>query len=225
MPAYVYKTLQELRAALRARLGFGATGSATGASDEILNSFLQSAYAHVYQLQDWKKLRSYTDTSLGIGQTLIDYPASADPERLFTPPGSKSPIWVLTSGQWIEVLEGISADNYATITSASYPMRYEALDQINLWPASNQVYTLRIWYITEKVSFKLDNDRPNVDDDLIFLHALAYAKLHYKMPDAANYLGQWEQMQAKISGRSVGQNAVIRRGNFQNEPLPKPVRV
>lgn len=226
MPAFTYKTLGELRAALRARLGFGGTGAATGSTDEILNSFLQSAYAHVYEMQDWKKMITYDDVSVGMGQNLIDYPAGANPDRLWTPPGSKSPIWVEYSGSWLPLEEGIPAAAWDTMDDQNtYPMRYELLDQILFWPVANALYPLKIWYVKSMSRFTQDNDRPLVDDNLIFLHALMNAKAHYKQPDAGNYVDQWNAMVAKIAGHSIGQNAVVRRSRPDDTPLPRPVVV
>lgn len=226
MPAFVYRTLQELRASLRARLGFGATGSATGASDEILNSFLLSAYHHVYWMQDWKKMITFEDVSVGMGQNLIDYPTNANPDRLWTPPDSKSPIWVQYSGSWVPLEEGISAAAWDTMDSpTTYPMRYELLDQILLWPKSNALYTVKIWYVAKMARFTLDGDRPTVDDNLVFLHALMNAKQHYNQPDAQIYINQWLELTGKIGGKQIGQNSVIRRGRPDDLPDPRPLVV
>lgn len=226
MPAFTYRTLGELRAELRARLGFGATGAATGASNEILNSFLRTAYQHVYWMQDWKKMTTFADVPIGMSQNLIDYPAGANPDRLWTPPGSRSPIWVQYSGSWIPLEEGIPAAAWDTMeNNNSYPMKYELLDQILFWPKSNAVYTLKVWYVRNMSAFTNDNDRPLVDDNLIFLHALMCAKLHYKQADAQTYVAQWESLTAKVGGRQIGQNSVIRRSRPDDTPLPRPVVV
>lgn len=223
MPAFTYRTLGELRAALRARLGFGATGAATGASDEILNSLLLSAYAHCYEMQDWKKMIAYEDVTIGAGQNLLDYPTDANPDRLWTPPGSRSPISVQNGTQWLPLAEGISVDMWATMDDQNtYPSRYELLDQILFWPRSNDVYTLKIWYVKKMGRFSQDNDRPEIDDNLIFLHALMTAKAHYKQADAQIYVDQWASMLARISGHQIGQNAVVRRTRAEDAPLPKP---
>jgi hypothetical protein len=226
MPAFTYRTLGDLRASLRARLGFGATGAATGASDEIINGFLLSAFHHVYWMQDWRKLIAYYDTTIGATQNLIDYPPDANPHRLWTPKDSSSPIWVQVNGTWIPAKEGISAAAWDTMDdNNSYPMRYELFDQIQFWPKSNAVYNLKIWYVKNMTRFTQDNDRPNVDDNLIFLHALVAAKSHYKQADAAMYTAQWTEMVAKVSGRQFGSNNVIRRDNPDNDPIPRPVVV
>jgi len=226
MPAFTYRTLGTLRQTLRTRLGFGASGAATGASDELLNSFLQSAYAHCYEMQDWKKMTAWFDSSVGMGQNLIDYPADANPDRLYTPPGSRSPLWILYSGSWVPMEEGIPAAAWDTMDNGNtYPMRYELYDQILLWPKANALYTVKIWYIKKMGSFSLDNDRPLLDDNLIFLHALMTAKQHYKQPDAGLYIQQWQEMVTKIRAHSIGQNKVIRRSRPDDIPDPRPVVV
>ena len=223
MPAYTWRTLEELRTALRARLGMAASGSGAGANQTIINSFLQSAQEHVYQLQDWKTLISYEDKSIGVGQNALDYPALANPMRLYTPPGSASPVWVYYSSKWVPILEGFGADHWDSMDDQdSYPTRYERYDQLQFWPKSNAIYTVRIWFVKALTRFTQDADRASVDDNLIFLHALSAAKAHYRHPDAGLYAAQWEAMQAKIRGQSIGQNSVIKRGGLREMPLPKP---
>lgn len=222
MSAFVYRTLGELRTELRARLGFAASGASAGASNAIIDSFLRSSQAHVYELQDWKKLVGFEDKTIGLGQNVLDYPAAANPERLFRPPESASPVWVQFSGKWMPVLEGFGADHWDSMDDASYPTRYERYDQLTFWPKANATYTVRIWFLRKLGAFTNDNDRATVDDNLVFLHALASAKAHYRQPDAGLYVEQWTAMQAKLRGHSIGQGGVFVRGGLRDAPLPRP---
>ncbi len=232
MAAFTYRTLGDLRQELRVRLGFGATGASQGANNDLLNSFLQNAQLEVYWLQDWKKLHTYVDKTVGVGQNLVDYPTTAagdsatlDPNRLVPTAGSKSPIWVKDANRWIPLDQGINEDLWDTMDQQdTYPARFELLDQILLWPKSDSLRTLRIWGIKALDRFTQDGDRASVDDSLIFLHALAHGKTHYGRADAPVYMSQWERISGKIKGAQIGSNRVFRR-RVQNEILPKPVVV
>jgi hypothetical protein len=226
MPAYVWRTLQDLRQELRARLGHQATGAASGASNPIIDSFLRTSQEYIYWMADWKKLTAYFDDTIGAAQNLLDYPTDANPDRLYTPPGSKSPIWVQYSSRWLSLSEGITVDHWDTMDNQnSYPTRYERYDQLLFWPKSNAVYTLKIWYIKKLERFTQENDRASVDDNLILTHALAKAKAHYRHPDANLYVSEWSTLEARVKGGTIGQNSVIRRTDPNTEPLPKPVVV
>ncbi len=232
MPAFVYRTLGELRQELRVRLGFGATGTSQGANNDLLNSFLQNAQNEVYWLQDWKKLHTFVDKTVGVGQNQIDYPtiaagdsATLNPDRLVPTGKSPTPLWVLDADRWIPMHQGINEDMWDTMDQQdTYPSRYELLDQILLWPRSDSVRTIRIWGIKALERFTQDGDRATVDDSLIALHALAHGKAHYGRADAPVYMAQWDRLKAKILGAQTGSNRVFRR-TVQNEIIPKPVVV
>ena len=222
MPAFTYRTLGDLRQELRARLGHQASGAASAASNPIIDSFLRTSQTFVYWMQDWKKLTAYADLTLGASQNLLDYPTDANPERLYTPPNSGGPISVLYSGTWLTLVEGISAEHWNTMDSETYPTRYERLDQLLFWPKANAVYTIKVWYIKKQERLTQENDRFCVDDTLVLAHALAKAKAHYRHPDAGLYLTEWQRLQARVQGGSIGQNSVQRRTDRSIVPLPKP---
>lgn len=224
MPAFTYRALGDLRQELRARLGHQASGAASGASNPIVDSFLRTSQEYIYWMSDWKKLTAHSDATIGVAQNLLDYPVDANPERLYTPPGSASPIWVLYSNKWLGLREGISLNHWDSMDDQdSYPTRYERYDQLQFWPKSNAVYTLKIWYIKKLARFTQENDRASVDDNLILTHALAKAKAHYRHPDANLYVSEWAMLEARVKGGSIGQNSVIRRSHTADDPLPKPI--
>jgi hypothetical protein len=104
----------------------------------------------------------------------------------------------------------------------SYPSRFERLARILVYPKADQAYTVRIWFVADLARFTQDNDRPGLDDEMIFLHALANAKAHYRQPDAATYQGQLNTMLATLRGQSF--KGVYRRDD-RPPAEPRPVVV
>lgn len=213
-----YRTLGDMRAELIRRLGYGAAGASAGVISATVDSFLYNAHVQIYWATDWKRLRKYADKTLGVDQYLLDYPEDANPERI-------KAIWVNVSGVWQEVKKGISEQDYTYQDNNSWPARYEEYAQIEVLPKSDAVYTVRIWYIQDLTRFSQDGDRSLVDDDLVFLHALANAKLHYKQPDGQVYQGQLESLLAKLKKNSWTQRVFPSNNSENLAPLSKPVVV
>ena len=217
-----YRTLETMRGELSARLGMGAMGASSGANMTSLNSFLRNGQAQLYRMQDWRHLTDYSDKTLGVGQNLIDYPTSgvmglggcARDKRILR---LENPY----AAQYFKLDEGITTDMWSTMETQSNPERYERYKQLLIYPKANQVYTIRVWFISDLGRFTEDGDECTLDDEMLFLHALANAKAHYRQPDAATYQGQLNTMLASLRGQSFGSNSVYRRGD-PVAPLQKP---
>jgi hypothetical protein len=210
-----FRTLGELRADLIRRLGFGASGASAGVITANIDNFLLLAHKHVYEAHDWMRLRKYEDQTIGVDQYLLDYPSDANEERI-------TDIWVQVNGVWREVHAGISKEDYTYQDNTSWPARYELYEQIELLPKADQQYTVRIWYIQQLTRLTQDGDRCMVDDELVFLHALANAKAHYRHADAQLYQGQFESLMTKLKGRSWTKKTFNRGGGDDSIPLVKP---
>ncbi len=217
-----YRTLGDMRQELRVRLGFAATGSAQGASNDLLNSFLQQAQNSIYWEQDWKFLMTYVDVDLGVNQNQIDYPGAINPQRLVPPVGFKSPVWVKDSSTWIPINEGISADMWDTMDTTSVPSAYERYNQILFYPKNNTLRTVRVWGIVNLGRFTQDADFASINSDLVFLHALAHAKAHYGKSDAAVYLTQFTALMNQLKGKQIGSNGVFSRGQPSDDRYFRP---
>jgi hypothetical protein len=69
-----------------------------------------------------------------------------------------------------------------------WPERYEIRQCIEVWPAPNSdQLRLRIKGHFGLEPFAADGDKCTIDDEAVFLFALARAKAHYRHPDAKNY--------------------------------------
>lgn len=209
-----YRTLEELRSELSARLGMGGMGASGGASLALLNSFLRNGQAQLYRLQDWRHMTNYQDKSLGVGQNLLDYPTTgvmgggtcARDKRVLR-------VETTVSGQYLKLSEGISTDMWSTMDTESSPSRYDRYQQLLIYPKANAVYTVRVWFVADLGRFTQDGDACTLDDEMVFLHALANAKAHYRQPDAETYQGQLNTLLGSLRGQSFGSDGVYRRGD------------
>ncbi len=217
-----YRTLEELAAIVSARLGFGSQGSSLGANAVLIRSFLQSAQYQLYWMQDWKKLTKRYDASIGVGQTLNDYPTDANPERILKVSTNRGST---TSPDWVDLEQGIETFHYNTVTLQSFPKRYEVYNQIETWPENDAVRPLRIWYIQALPSFTENTDRPLIDDEMILLHATAAGKGHYRHPDAPQWASQLDALLTRIRGTAFGNKRFHAPGKEPAEPLARPVVV
>lgn len=193
----VNKTLGELRSTLALRLGFGATGSA-GINAGLLDSFLQNAQYQLFAQFEWRHLIKYDEKTTGVDQALYDWAVDCDPSRI-------REIAINDGSRWVPMHEGISFAMRSNDSQAT-PMRYERYAQMEVWPVPDAVYTIRRYYTATPARFTEDNDRASIDDALVFLHALANAKLHYKQADGEGYGSQLQTMMEKLKGQSRGQS-------------------
>lgn len=200
-----YRTLEELRAIVLARVGMGGMGASGGANQALFDSFLSNGQFQLYMAQDWKHLTKYYSASLGQGQNQIDYPPDAVRSmrilNIDTPYG----------GVWRDLFETITTDMWSTMETLSYPCRYERYEQVLIYPKADQIYTIRFKYIRDLSRFTENADRATIDDEMILLHATTMAKLHYRQPDAQAYQGQLDTLLAHLRGNSFGRNGVYRR--------------
>lgn len=208
-----YRTLETLRTNLLARLGMGGMGASGGANLTSIDSFLQNGQAQLYRMQDWRRLIDYQDKTLGTAQNLLDYPTAgvmsgktcARDQRVLK-------VETTYSGQYLQLREGIETEMWSTMETQSSPSRYERFSQILIYPKANQTYTVRVWFVGDLGRFTEDGDECTLDDDMVFLHALANAKAHYRQPDATTYQGQLNTLLGSLRGQSFGSNGVYRRG-------------
>jgi hypothetical protein len=219
-----YRTLGELQSELLSRLGMGAMGASGGANLTLISSFLRNGQAQLYRMQDWKHLTDYKDVTLGEEQNLLDYPSAG---TMNTDVGCTRDKRILKveryySGEWRELDEGIRTEDWNTMDTLSWPQRFERYTQLMIYPKANQTYTVRVWFVGDLGPFTQSSDTATLDDEMIFLHALANAKAHYRQPDAPTYQGQLNTLLASLRGQAF--KGVYRRDN-PPPTLPRPVIV
>lgn len=211
-----YKTLGELRSDMRAMLGAASSGASAGPNATLIDTHLRNAQTLLYWTHDWAHLRRHENKALGASQTLIDYPTAANPDRI-------KAISVLRGSVWSPPLpKGITPSMYTTQANESWPQRWEPYEQIELWPQSDQAYTLRIFYIKNLAAFEEDGDEASIDDTLISLVATATLKAHYRQPDSAIAQKMSDEMLMKLKAKSWGQSVFRPNDWIDQEPLVRP---
>jgi hypothetical protein len=211
-----YRTLGELRAEMRAMVGAGASGTAAGVASTLIDTHLRNAQTLLYNLHDWAHLRRYETKALGQTQYLIDYPVTANPDRIRY-------ISVLRGSVWSPPLRrGITPQMYTYQANPSWPQRWEPYEQIELYPISDQAYSLRIFFIKALDRLTDDGDRFTVDDVNVSLIATATLKAHYRQPDAAGIKSMADELIRRLKEKSWGQDVFKPDEWTEMEPLMRP---
>lgn len=217
-----YRTLGELRAELRAKLGAASAGAAAGPNGTLVDAHLRDAQTLLYWTHDWAHLRKYEVKTLGQHQHLIDYPASgngANPDRVRY-------VSVLRGGVWsLPLRKGITPSMYTYQQNFSWPQRWEPYAQIEVWPAADQEYSMRIFYLENLARFTEDADRASIDDTAISLVATATLKAHYRQPDAALAQKASDSLVMSLKAKSWGQDIFKPNDWTESEPLVRPQTV
>lgn len=217
--ARIYRTLSELRTELRGSLGMAASGAAAGVNQANIDAKLQHAQTLLYWTHDWAHLRRYETKQTGASATLIDYPVTANPDRI-------TAISAYRGGVWSKALKkGITPSMYTYQTNKSWPQRWEPYEQIELWPQTDVDYAVRIFFIRSLLAFTQAGDRASLDDTMISLVATALAKAHYRQPDAAEYKTASDTLLMNLKARSWGKDVFNEKDWTEEEPLVRPVTV
>lgn len=107
-----------------------------------------------------------------------------------------------------------------------WPTHFEIRQCIEVWPAPEATEgTLLVRGHFKPAAFDADADKPSIDPDIIYLHALANAKAHYRQPDAGNYVSQMEVMlQNLVAGTHAGARYIPGRDRYVDYVYvaPKP---
>lgn len=214
-----YRTLGELRAEMRAMLGAASSGASVGANSTLIDTHLRNAQTALYWTHDWAHLRDYETKNLGAQATLVDYPSSANPDRI-------KAISVYRGSVWSPPLpKGITPSMYTYQTNDSWPQRWEPYAQIEIWPQSDQIYPLRIFFIKSMDRLTQDNDRFVIDDTLASIVATGTLKAHYRQPDAAVHKQIADALLLKLKAKSWGQDVFKYSDWVDSEPLVRPQTV
>jgi hypothetical protein len=218
------RKLRDVRIELQARLGFGATDQSQLAP--ILNSFITEAQEQIYLAGYWRKLREFWDLTAAAGTGIVAYPVAGVGGQTATLNTDKiESVWVdigAGSAYWVPVVEGITPGTYND-TALAYPRRYEKReDGFELAPERDVAYTIRVFGHRTLGQLRDDDDTLDVNDRLVFVVALSYAKAHYKHSDAKEYLGKASKIFSDI--RWANSSKLIKAGE-EEEAEPRPVVV
>lgn len=131
---------------------------------------------------------------------------------------------ILRDGYWYEIKAGIPPHLYSNTSTTGWPTHYEIRDVIELWPVPDAtVQELKIKGHFGELPFASNSDVPTVDDEAVYLMAVANAKAFYKQPDAQNYIGMLENYLRNVVAGSHQTRRYIpnqRRESIYVEPVP-----
>jgi hypothetical protein len=214
-----YKTLGELRSDMRAMLGAASSGSAAGPNATLIDTHLRNAQTLLYWTHDWAHLRKYETKTLGQHAYQIDYPTTANPDRI-------KAVSVLRGGVWSPPIpKGITPSMFTYLENYTWPQRWEPYEQMEFQAKADQAYSVRIFFIKALDRFTQDADRASLDDTLISLVATATLKAHYRQPDAAISQKASDSLVIKLKAKSWGQDVFKPQDWINSEPLVRPQTV
>jgi hypothetical protein len=151
----------------------------------------------------------------GILDNIDDCPKSLDSARI-TWAGVED-----LNGTWMHLVAGIPPEFYTSVAFNGIPSHYEVRQCIEVFPAPDEAYTLRIKGHVGLGRFPEDSDRCTVDSELVFLWALANAKNHYGQPDAADIAAQAQTYLRDIIAESHGTRRYV-PGTSPGVPATRP---
>lgn len=192
-----HKTLGQLMTELRARLGFVTQGAASKNNDTIIKSFLADAHEYVFGELEPPALRKKTTIRVKAGSYLYDWHNDQEDEPI--DPGRVRSMWIVVSPTIREPLtQGITEYDRSLSTMRQQPEKYDTINgQIELFPVPERDYDLLVEYTSSFSRFDRPSDRSAVPDRLVFQHALAAAKAHYRQPDAQVSASTFQNMLSK----------------------------
>lgn len=223
------ETLADLRVRVLRRLGFGAmTSNPPPGMADLVDDFLRDGQKQLAErfpelvterFFSWTMIagtRFYTTSGDDEGATSPDY--VLNPKRIS---------WVGvedSNGTFTPLHQGIPPELYTSESQQGLPHYYEIRQAIEVFPAPDQAYTLQVKGYYKNLPFSSDTDVVSVDPDLVFLHALASAKSHYRQPDADTVFSQLTSLMGSLTAGTHGTARYV-PGTVRATPQTKPVLV
>lgn len=225
---YDAETLAELRISLLERLGFAAqVNNPPPGMSALLDNFLrrgQSFLYRRYRALQTERFYRWTMTPgerfYGVRDNIDDCIKKLDAYKL---------TWVGVedlNGAWLEMQSGIPPQFYTSVQYEALPARYEVRGCIEVFPAPDAAYTLRVKGHFGLQRFTEDTDPCTLDSELVFLWALANAKNHYGQPDAGDVAAQAQTYLREIVAGSHGTARYVPGAGAEMDYVPpRPVLV
>ena len=210
-----YRTLLQLRTDLFADLGYAAiAANPPPGMAAYLNLKLRQAHELLWhRFPALRTLRWYS-WPLTAGERF--YSLTGNAEQSVSPVSTKllDPYEIRavevqfdTTGYRQALIHGIPSRIIDT-TSSGRPSHYAVNQGIELWPAPTATEgMLLVQGRFKATAFTADTDQSGIDDQMVYLLALANAKAHYRQPDANNYVQQMENL---IDNLVAGTHATAR---------------
>jgi hypothetical protein len=223
---YGSETLADLRRDLLVRLGYAAQASAPPPGMALLlDNFLQRGQNFLYRR--YRALRTerfyrWTMTPgerfYGIRDNIDDCTRKLDQSKI-TWAGVED-----LNSAWLPLRNGIPPEFYTSSVYDGMPSHYEVRQCIEVFPAPDEAYTLRVKGHFGLERFTEDTDTCTLDSDLVFMWALANAKNHYGQPDAQDVAAQAQTYLRELVAETHGTKRYI-PGTTTAAALTRPLFV
>jgi hypothetical protein len=200
-----YETLAQLRERMLVRCGYAAVkdNPPPGVAD-TMDEYLRSAQTFLYAQPANGSLRTerFYRWTMTAGQRyygLIDS-TNCCPRNL-----SEYKVtwvgWEDLNGRWAPLTQGIPPEFYTMVNQQGFPYRYEIRNCIEIFPAPNGAYTLRVKGHFGLEAFTADSHRTTIDSEAVYLMAVGNYLTDKNKPGANNALAQANAyVKARVSG-------------------------
>jgi hypothetical protein len=219
------RTLGQLRRLLVNRLGFALAQADSGSIAALADNFITYANTLLYWELDWPHLETRATRTLAADATTLNFTDTfavfANQQRILEIAinlgDASSPSWQPVDLAGVSLLE---EGNNAVAKSRVYKAQIDSV--IRFERPADQDYSVRVRGITDLTSFIDVDDRPQIDDNLVFLLALANAKAHYKRPDAKTYADQFSELFGKLKSKRGWRQSVFSKARPHSPMLDDP---
>lgn len=113
------------------------------------------------------------------------------------------------NGTWLRLARGIPPTFYTSASHNGLPARYTIRQEIEVFPAPDQAYTLWVEGHFGLMRLTEDTDISTIDSELLTLWTTARLKSHYGQPDARDVLDQAQSYLRTIIGDSHGDKRYV----------------
>lgn len=208
---YGAETLADLRRDMLIRLGYSAQADnpPPGMAD-LIDNFLRRGQSFLYRryralrterFYRWPMVQG--ERYYGIRDNIDDCTRKLDTGKI---------TWVGVqdlNGTWLPLRNGVPPHFYTSVAFEGLPSHYEVRQCIEVFPAPDAAYTLRVKGHFGLDPFVLDDDVCTLDSELVFLWALANAKNHYGQSDAADIAAQAQTYLRELVAETHGKKRYI----------------
>lgn len=199
-----YATLADLRISMMRRLGYSAMAlNPPPGMTELLTDFLQRAQKLIDKKRPDLRTKRIFKWTMVPGERFYGF--SADESYCGVAFDPLKVDWVGVEDlmhRWYPLIQGIPPTFYTMVNRPALPQRYEFRSCIEIFPTPNAAYTLRIKGDFGLTAFSNPEHKTTIDDNAVFLLALAHAKAHYKQADAKSVYQEYQEYLASmVSGK------------------------
>jgi hypothetical protein len=203
---YYSETLADLRRDLLIRLGYAAqVDNPPPGMTALLDNFLRRGQAFLYRRYRPLQTERFYSWTMVVDERFYGILANEDDCGKKVNFDRITGVWVEDlNGTWLPLTRGIDASWFTSIDRPGLPSHYAIRQNIEVFPAPAEEYTLHVKGHFGLLPFTEDDDICTIDHELLFLWALANAKNHYGQPDGRDIAEEAQTMLRDIIADSHG---------------------